>query len=498
MTHPPGFLPPPDPEPGAAPRHPVGGRRRAVESVASPPIRPGALLRLTLRGPGGAVDVAVPDSLCLVEVLAERPDLAGLVGLDEATLAAAPRARLAARLADGTPVPVAVPLADGLAASAGPAVPDGALLLLGLEEPGAPADDPAARVARVIGDDRSPGPGLSAPVLTAPVLTASVLRAPVLTAWLLVAGAGLAPGVLASAALPTTAAALGALSLLLLVRPTRARSAPTAALVGTGSAALAGLAALPAADRLGVHGPAAPATSGLVTLLVAGTAAGLLGRRWGLCLPGLVAGAGLAAGAGVVLVGGTPAAGASVVLTLTVMAGNLAPWWAAALVAETDGADPGDGPGRGTRPAHDLLLGSAAASVPVTAACAAVLAITGTLVASVLPVLAALLVGLRARHARGPLRMTGLVVAAVAAAVCVLAPALVGRSSTAAAVVLLAAGLVLVVGRTPGGTTALRLARWGDAVESLLLVLLLPAAVLAAGLGPDLAELLGESGWWPW
>ncbi|MCL8025523.1 hypothetical protein [Nocardioides bruguierae] len=493
MTHPPGFLPPPDPEPGAAPRHPVGGRRRAVESVASPPVRPGALLRLTLRGPGGAVDVAVPDSLCLVEVLAERPDLAGLVGLDEATLAAAPRARLAARLADGTPVPVAVPLADGLAASAGPAVPDGALLLLGLEEPGTPADDPAARVAQVVGGDRSLGPGLPAPVLTA-----SVLRAPVLTAWLLVAGAGLAPGVLASAALPTTAAALGALSLLLLVRPTRARSAPTAALVGTGSAALAGLAALPAADRLGVHGPAAPAIAGLVALLVAGTAAGLLGRRWGLCLPGLVAGAGLAAGAGVVLVGGTPAAGASVVLTLTVMASNLAPWWAAALVAETDGADPGDGPGRGTRPAHDLLLGSAVASVPVTAACAAVLSVTSGPAASVLPVLAALLVGLRARHARGPLRMTGLVVAAGAAAACVLAPALFGRSSTTAAAVLLAAALVLVVARPPGGTAALRLARWGDAVESLLLVLLLPTAVLAAGLGPDLSRLLGESGWWPW
>lgn len=275
-------------------------------------------------------------------------------------------------------------------------------------------------------------------------------------------------------------------------------AAVTVAWMGVGYAAVAGLLAtdleLPATedDYAGalVASGAGVALVGLVCLVGLG-----VGRT--LLVPATVVGA-VAALTGV-LVQGTdlsPAVVLTVVLAFLVLVGSIFPWLAlgatstsvdqlyspADITADPDELDPAR-VAADARVAHEILV-AISATVGILLVLVAPLAVTRGLDGTLLVVVACVIVMLRTRQYRtGSEVLVGLVsgilgLVSMAVALLVVWPA---WRPTIAVVLAVAGGLLLVSTLSPGGPS-LRRGRLGDLLETVALLSLLPLLVLASGL----------------
>ncbi len=297
---------------------------------------------------------------------------------------------------------------------------------------------------------------------------------------------------LAQVAAVVVAGALAAAAVVLSRAQQEPEAAVSVAWMGVGYGAVAG-AMLAPADRYGATLGAAGAGALLVGL------AALIGLGSGrtLLVPAVVVGAVASTGGLLVHQTGADAGVLFVcVLTFVVLVGSVFPWLALGLTATTVDAlhapsditaDPHDvDPAQVTadaRVAHEILV-SITATVGILLALVAPLAVSRGLSGTLLATLCALLVMLRTRQYRtGSEVLVGLVsgivgLAAVAVSLLVQWPSW----RPGAAVVLAAGGAVLLAATLLPGAPSLRRGRFGDLLETVALLALLPLLVVASGL----------------
>ncbi|MEN8708340.1 MAG: type VII secretion integral membrane protein EccD [Nocardioides marinisabuli] len=453
----------------------------------SPPISPApvsatGLVRVTVASGTRRVDLVLPGAVPVAELV---PELARSVGLlDPLTVHGGYR----------------VLTAEGrlLAADAGlvvQGVEDGALLTVTAgvdDEPPRVYDDVVEAMTDVVERDLrpwSPASGRRTALGAAGLLMAMGAAALLVQSDTLLAGS--AAGVVAAVLVA------GAVVL------SRAQDEPEAAVavawMGTAYAAVAGLLlaqdGAPLTDLSDLAGVAV-ATAGLGAV-VAGLVALLgLGDGRALVLPPVVVGAAFTV-VGLVLRTGDVDAGVllATVLVLVVLMGSLFPWLAlgmtgarveqiystADITADPDEVDP-DQVGREARLAHEILLAITATVgllLVLVAPVAVALGVSGTLLALV----CCLVVMLRTRQYRtGSEVLVGLVsgiagLASAAVALLWLQPQ--WRPTTA--LVLAAAGAVLLAVTLLPATPSVRRGRLGDVAESICLLTLVPLALVATG-----------------
>ena len=453
----------------------------------SPPISPApvsatGLVRVTVASGTRRVDLVLPGAVPVAELV---PELARSVGLlDPLTVHGGYR----------------VLTAEGrlLAADAGlvvQGVEDGALLTVTAgvdDEPPRVYDDVVEAMTDVVERDLrpwSPASGRRTALGAAGLLMAMGAAALLVQSDTLLAGS--AAGVVAAVLVA------GAVVL------SRAQDEPEAAVavawMGTAYAAVAGLLlaqdGAPLTDLSDLAGVAV-ATAGLGAV-VAGLVALLgLGDGRALVLPPVVVGAAFTV-VGLVLRTGDVDAGVllATVLVLVVLMGSLFPWLAlgmtgarveqiystADITADPEEVDP-DQVGREARLAHEILLAITATVgllLVLVAPVAVALGVSGTLLALV----CCLVVMLRTRQYRtGSEVLVGLVsgiagLASVAVALLWLQPQ--WRPTTA--LVLAAAGAVLLAVTLLPATPSVRRGRLGDVAESVCLLSLVPLALVATG-----------------
>lgn len=298
---------------------------------------------------------------------------------------------------------------------------------------------------------------------------------------------------LASVAAATVAVALVAGAIVLSRVQDEPEAAVAVAWMGAGYATVAGLMLAP--DRAFFGDPMAYAgggalTAGLVCLVG-------LGRGRTLVIPPVVVGAVFVAVGMLMRLGDfDPAVVLTVVLALVVMVGSVFPWLAlgvtgttvdqlytpADITADPDDIDPAR-VGADARLAHEILIaisGTVGLLLVLIAPLAVSLGLSGTFLA----VVACLVVMLRTRQYRtGAEVLVGLVsgilgLASVAVSLMVMHP----DWRPATAVTLAATGAVLLAATLLPATPSVRRGRFGDVVESVGLLALLPLLVLATGL----------------
>ncbi|GHJ58425.1 type VII secretion integral membrane protein EccD [Nocardioides sp. OK12] len=453
----------------------------------SPPISPApvsatGLVRVTVASGTRRVDLVLPGAVPVAELV---PELARSVGLlDPLTVHGGYR----------------VVTAEGrlLAADAGlvvQGVEDGALLTVTAgvdDEPPRVYDDVVEAMTDVVERDLrpwSPASGRRTALGAAGLLMAMGAAALLVQSDTLLAGS--AAGVVAAVLVA------GAVVL------SRAQDEPEAAVavawMGTAYAAVAGLLlaqdGAPLTDLSDLAGVAVAAAG--LGAVVAGLVALLgLGDGRALVLPPVVVGAAFTV-VGLVLRTGDVDAGVllATVLVLVVLMGSLFPWLAlgmtgarveqiystADITADPDEVDP-DQVGREARLAHEILLAITATVgllLVLVAPVAVALGVSGTLLALV----CCLVVMLRTRQYRtGSEVLVGLVsgiagLASVAVALLWLQPQ--WRPTTA--LVLAAAGAVLLAVTLLPATPSVRRGRLGDVAESVCLLGLVPLALVATG-----------------
>ncbi|WP_370249287.1 type VII secretion integral membrane protein EccD [Nocardioides sp.] len=298
-----------------------------------------------------------------------------------------------------------------------------------------------------------------------------------------------------TAALPGTAAALVAAALVAAaVVLSRAQGEPEAAVtvawLGGAYAAVAGLVLAPADADPGV---AAVSTGGAVLLVGTVAALGLAARR-PLVLPLVVLGALVAVWGGVIALSDVdPGAAALVVATVMVLVGSVFPWIAlsvtgtrveawysvADLVADPEDIDP-DRVAADARLGHEILV-AISATVGLLLVLATRLAVDRGLAGTLLVVTAAVVLMIRTRQYRtGAEVRVGLLsgiatLAATAASVLLRWP----DWRPATAVVLAAAGALMLAATLVPGAASVRRGRVGDVLETIALLALVPLLVVA-------------------
>jgi type VII secretion integral membrane protein EccD len=298
---------------------------------------------------------------------------------------------------------------------------------------------------------------------------------------------------LAATAAAVVSGALVAAAIVLSRAQAEPEASVTVAWMAAGYAVVAGLMFTPGDTALGL--PLAWAGGGL--LLVGLLCLLGLGEGRTLVIPQVVVGAvGLACG---VLVHATSVSGSVllvVVLSFVVLVGSVFPWLALGLTGTTVDqlyspsditADPADiDPGRvadDARIAHEILV-AISATVGLLVVLIAPVAVSRGLSGTLLAVVACLTVMFRTRQYRtGSEVLVGLVsgiagLASVAAAMLVLWP----DWRPTAAVVLAAAGALLLAGTLLPSGPSVRRGRFGDVLETVSLLALLPLLVVASGL----------------
>ncbi len=300
---------------------------------------------------------------------------------------------------------------------------------------------------------------------------------------------------LAAAAAATVALALVAGSVVLSRVQTEAEAAVAVAWMGAGYAAVAGFMLAPEGGLSDLSGEvvasagAGALVAGLVCLLGIGD-----GRT--LVIPPVIVGAVLvAAGSLVSATDVDPTVLLPIVMTVVVMIGSVFPWLAlgvtkttvdqlfstADITADPDEVDPRR-VGADARVAHEILV-AISGTVGLLLVLISPVAVSRGLFGTLLAVVACLIVMLRTRQYRtGSEVLVGLVsgilgLAAVAAAVLLMHE----EWRPVAAVVLAASGGVLLAVTLLPRTPSVRRGRFGDVVESIALLTLLPLLVLAVG-----------------
>lgn len=297
---------------------------------------------------------------------------------------------------------------------------------------------------------------------------------------------------LAAVAAVVVAVALVAGAIVLSRAQHEAEAAVAVAWMGAGYAAVAGLMLAPDGgffDYAVAYAGAGALIAGLVCLVGLGD-----GRT--LVIPPVVVGAlFLATGLLMRATDLDPAVVLTVVLTVVVMIGSVFPWLALGVTRTTVDqlfsaaditADPAEiDPGRvgaDARVAHEILV-AISGTVGLLLVAIAPLAVSLGLFGALLAVVCCLVVMLRTRQYRtGSEVLVGLVsgivgLASVAVALLVMFP----EWRPVAAVVLAASGAVLLATTLLPATPSVRRGRFGDVVESVALLTLLPLLVLAVG-----------------
>jgi type VII secretion integral membrane protein EccD len=307
---------------------------------------------------------------------------------------------------------------------------------------------------------------------------------------------------LASVAAVTVAVALTAGAIVLSRAQREREAAVTVAWMAAGYAAVAGLMLAPDGELFDY--PVAYAGAGA---LVAGVVCLVgLGEGRPLVLPPVVVGAVfVAAGLLMHAIDDLDAAVLlTIVLSVVVMLGSVFPWLALGVTRTTVDqlysdaditADPTDVDparvGADARVAHEILV-AISGTVGLLLLAIAPLAVSLGLFGTLLAVDASLVVMLRTRQYRtGSEVLVGLasgIAGLVSTAVSILL--LFPRWHPVAAVVLAASGAVLLAATLLPGTPSVRRGRFGDVVESIALLALLPLLVLAVGIF-DVAQSVG-------
>lgn len=298
---------------------------------------------------------------------------------------------------------------------------------------------------------------------------------------------------LAAVAASTVAVALVAGSIVL----SRAQDEPEAAVavawMGAGYATAAGLMLAPHGDNFGdpmASGGAGALAAGLVCLVG-------LGRGRALVIPPVIVGA-IFVAVGLLLRLGDfdPAVVLTIALALLVLVGSIFPWLAlgvtganvdqlyspADITADPDEIDPRQ-VGADARLAHEILI-AISGTVGLLLVLISPLAVSLGLAGTFLAVVASLVVMLRTRQYRtGSEVLVGLVsgilgLGSVAVSLMVMHP----DWRPATAVTLAGAGAVLLAATLLPSTPSVRRGRFGDIVESIGLLAVLPLLVLATGL----------------
>ena len=440
-----------------------------------------ALVRVTVASGTRRVDLVLPGSIPVVELL---PELARSVGLlDAATVYGGYRLTTS----DGRRL-------EGDSGLTLQGVVDGHVITVsaGVDDTPAPVyDDVVEAMTDVVEHDLLPWDPASG--RRTALWAASLLMALGAAALFLQTDqrlAGVAAAVLA-AVLATAAVVLS-----------RAQSEPEAAVtvawMGVGYAAVAGLL------TSGLRFPApeddyarALLGAGIGVVLVGAVCVVGIGVGRALLVPAVVVGAVAALTGLLVLATGLgPAVVLTVVLTLLVMMGSVFPWLAlgatstsvealytaADITAERDDLDP-DRVAADARLAHEILV-AISATVGILLVLVAPLAVSRGVDGTLLVVVACTVVMLRTRQYRtGSEVLVGLVsgvLGLVSMAVAVLVHWPEWRPS--AAVVLAVAGGVLLASTLAPAAPSLRRGRLGDVLETVALLSLLPLLVLASGL----------------
>ena len=444
--------------------------------MSSTPLGISGLVRVTVASGTRRVDLVLPGAIPVAELV---PELARSVGLlDSGAVYGGYRVVTA----DGRP------LADdtGLTLQG---VEDGGVLTVtaGIDDqPPRVYDDVVEAMTDVVEHDLKPWQ------------PASGRRTALSAAGLLMALGAVAlliqrDSLLAAAAAVTVAVTLVAGAIVLSRVQDEAEAAIAVAWMGAGYATVAGLMLAPDGDLFG--DPMASAgggalSAGLVCLVG-------LGRGRTLVIPPVVVGAIFLAAGLLLRVGDFDAAVVlTVVLALVVMVGSIFPWLAlgitgttvdqlfvpADITADPDDIDP-DQVSADARLAHEILIaisGTVGLLLVLIAPLAVSLGLSGTFLAPV----ACLVVMLRTRQYRtGSEVLVGLVsgilgLATVAVSLMVMHP----DWRPATAVTLAATGAVLLAVTLLPSTPSVRRGRFGDVVESVALLALLPLLVLATGL----------------
>ena len=300
---------------------------------------------------------------------------------------------------------------------------------------------------------------------------------------------------LAAAAAATVALALVAGAIVLSRVQAEAEAAVAVAWMGAGYAAVAGLMLAPGGDLNDVSGYPV-ACAGLGALLAGLVCLVGLGEGRTLLIPPVVVGTVFAATG--VLVESTdvdPTILLPVVMTVVVMIGSVFPWLAlgvtrttveqlystADITADPDEVDPRR-VGADARVAHEILV-AISGTVGLLLVLIAPVAVSRGLFGTLLAVVACLIVMLRTRQYRtGSEVLVGLV-SGIVGLVVVGASVLLMHEQwrPVAAVVLAASGAVLLAVTLLPTTPSVRRGRFGDVVESIALLTLLPLLVLAVG-----------------
>jgi type VII secretion integral membrane protein EccD len=297
---------------------------------------------------------------------------------------------------------------------------------------------------------------------------------------------------LAAVAAVTVAFALVSGAIVLSRAQREAEAAVAVAWMGAGYAAVAGLMLAPEGpffDYPVAYAGAGALIAGLVCLVG-------LGEGRTLVIPPVVVGAlFLATGMLMRATDFDPAVVLTVVLTVVVMIGSVFPWLAlgatrtqvdqlfsaADITADPAEIDPAR-VGADARVAHEILV-AISGTVGLLLVVIAPLAVSLGLFGALLAVVCSLVVMLRTRQYRtGPEVLVGLVsgilgLVSVAVSLLVMFP----EWQPVAAVVLAGSGGVLLAATLLPATPSVRRGRFGDVVESIALLALLPLAVLAVG-----------------
>ncbi|CAN5597601.1 hypothetical protein BH11ACT8_BH11ACT8_34820 [soil metagenome] len=444
--------------------------------MSQAPVSASGLVRVTVASGTRRVDLVLPGAIPVVELV---PELARSVGLlDSATvyggyqLVTSEGRRLAGD--------------SGLTLQG---VEDGTLITVtaGADVAGTPVyDDIVEAMTDVVEHDLKPWEAASG--RRTALGAAAILMALGAVALLLQADASLA-----RSAAAVVAAALVAAAIVLSRAQQEPEAAVTVAWMGVGYAVTAGLMFAPADTGYGYDlacAGAGAAVAGLVCLIGLGTGRTLL-------VPAVVVGA-IGAVCGLV-VQGTDVNGEvllTVVLTFVVLVGSVFPWLAlgvtsttvdqlysaADITADPDEVDPGR-VAADARVAHEILV-AISATVGILIVLVAPLAVSLELPGTLLAVVCCLIVMFRTRQYRtGSEVLVGLVsgvlgLASIAVSMLVQWP----DWRPVAAVVLAATGAgLLAVTLLPSGPS-LRRGRFGDVVETVALLSLLPLLVVASGL----------------
>lgn len=417
---------------------------------------------MTVTGGQRRADVVLPTGVPLVELL---PELAHVVGLGD-------------RVADGVPVHLTDVVGAVLDTDLGlgpQGVLDGAVLVLAPVPVSTPSrhDDVADAVAEVVERD-------------VPVWSAAAARRTASAA----AGLLLTVGLLATVAWPgrwswLAAAAAGA-ALLGLALAADHRGVRSVAVVGTwwGAAHVAGAGVLVVPD-VGPGGRFVVAGAGLVLVGLAGSV--LLGRRrwsaWAMALVGLL---GVAVG-GALVAGADHSVATPVALVVLVLAGNAVPAVALGVSGVRAGRRVAE-PAAAARLAGDVATGHALLLAGEVALGVGVVALTPWVVLTGpwglgLAGTAAVVVLLRARHRRGAGQVQAAVTAGVAALTTAAATALLAEPTWRPALTpaLAAVGVLLAALPAAPVRPGVRVLRWGEVVETLAVVALLPLLVVTVG-----------------